>query len=130
MSRPLYVDIDDFKAINDNFGHAAGDDVLRAFAARLSTVARASDIAGRLGGDEFVVLLDDVKHADEAVRIAQRVDLLLETPIESPALPGRELRVAATVGVAVTSTGTFDELLSDADRAMYELKRSKKRSAA
>jgi diguanylate cyclase (GGDEF)-like protein len=125
----LYVDLDDFKTINDNFGHAAGDDVLRAIGARLSTVVRVSDIAGRLGGDEFV-LLDDLKLEDEAARIAQRIDRLLEAPIESAALPGQELHVVASVGVAVTYQGTFDELLSDADRAMYDVKRSRKRSAA
>jgi GGDEF domain-containing protein len=71
-----------------------------------------------------------VKDEDKAVRIAQRIGRLLETPIESAAPPRQELHVVASVGVAVTHEGTFDELLSDADRAMYDVKRSRKRSAA
>jgi diguanylate cyclase (GGDEF)-like protein len=124
----LYVDVDDFKAINDGLGHTAGDEVLRAVATRLSTLLRASDVVGRLGGDEFVVLLDEVTGAEQVRRVAQRIGRLFEVPIESEALGDTAVVATLSVGVAVEREGTVDDLLRDADAAMYEVKRSRKRT--
>jgi len=79
----LYVDIDGFKGVNDSFGHAAGDDVLRAMAARLTGVIRECDTVGRLSGDEFVVLLEDVEDRHDAELVADRICELLAQPTGS-----------------------------------------------
>jgi diguanylate cyclase (GGDEF)-like protein len=126
----LYVDIDDFKAINDTYGHAVGDEALCAIGACLSNLVRINDVAGRLGGDEFVVLLDEIQEEGEARQIAARIGGQLTVPIRSEAVPGHELVVRASVGVVVTADGTFEELLHAADHAMYDVKRSRKRREA
>jgi diguanylate cyclase (GGDEF)-like protein/PAS domain S-box-containing protein len=117
----LLLDLDDFKVVNDSLGHAAGDRLLVMVAERLRGHLRVSDTTARLGGDEFAVLLDDPAAADEAMRVAERLIEVLAAPYQ---LDGRELFVRASIGVALAAaTGQpADELLRDADMAMYAAK--------
>jgi diguanylate cyclase (GGDEF)-like protein/PAS domain S-box-containing protein len=117
----LLLDLDDFKVVNDSLGHAAGDRLLVLVAERLHGRLRAADTTARLGGDEFAVLLDDPAAEDEATRVAERLIDALAAPYQ---LDGRELFVRASIGVALASrTGQpADELLRDADMAMYAAK--------
>jgi diguanylate cyclase (GGDEF)-like protein/PAS domain S-box-containing protein len=123
----LFVDIDDFKDVNDSLGHAAGDDLLVTVAARLSADVRADDVVARLGGDEFAVLLADAD--DERLRdVADRLLASLRAPM---VLNGRSLSVTASVGGALGGPGdAAEQLLHRADTAMYEAKRTGKDSAS
>lgn len=118
----LFVDLDGFKAVNDTFGHQAGDEVLRAVAGRMQTAVRHGDMVGRLGGDEFVVLLEPVVEAESAMAVAQRLIAEVSTPIRLD--NGHVVRVGASVGVAVSQdAGTDAEaLLNEADTAAYRAK--------
>jgi diguanylate cyclase (GGDEF)-like protein len=120
----LFIDLDDFKAVNDSFGHAVGDDLLVAVSARLAACMRSGDTVARLGGDEFAVLLEG---ADEraAMQTAERLLDALGMPL---ALPGAAIPVRASVGIAVASPGTSDvgEVLRNADVAMYAAKEAGK----
>jgi diguanylate cyclase (GGDEF)-like protein len=121
----LYVDVDNFKTVNDTLGHARGDRLLALVAERLLTAVRAADTVARLGGDEFVLLLEDLTTADGALVVAERALSLLATPFD---LAGQSVSVSASIGVALRtdgSTGT-DELIHEADGAMYEAKRAGK----
>jgi diguanylate cyclase (GGDEF)-like protein len=120
----LFVDIDNFKQINDRLGHAAGDAVLRTVAQRLRDAVRHGDAVARLSGDEFAVLLDAVDAA-AATRVAAEVVRRLPEPIS---FEGSELRVSASVGVALlpADAGTPEEAIRCADAAMYEAKRAGK----
>jgi diguanylate cyclase (GGDEF)-like protein len=116
----LFIDVDDFKKVNDTLGHATGDRLLVDLAARIRSVLRAGDSAARLGGDEFLALLDDVSEPDEALHIANR---LLEAVADASGVPGLP-PVTISIGVAV-STGrswTPDEIVAAADAAMYDAK--------
>ena len=118
----LFLDLDRFKLVNDGLGHAAGDAVLKAVGDRLSGGLRASDTVARLGGDEFGILLEDVTSLHEATATAQRVLNSLSQPLD---LDGREVSVRASIGLALDQVGddvTADELLRDADTAMYRAK--------
>jgi diguanylate cyclase (GGDEF)-like protein len=118
----LYVDLDGFKQVNDTFGHAAGDELLRMVAGRLSTVVRAGDTAARLGGDEFVVLLAGIGPDSAPARVAERLLEVLARPYDLGATVGRQLSVTASVGLAEGPRDSADELLRDADLALYEAK--------
>ena len=116
----IYVDLDNFKPINDTLGHEAGDAVLKAAADRLLASLRPSDTAARLGGDEFAVLLVDIPEEHIAV-VADRIVGNLTRPLE---LDGNELTVGASLGVASAESGTLDAdaLVRNADVAMYVAK--------
>jgi diguanylate cyclase (GGDEF)-like protein len=114
----LFVDVDDFKAVNDQLGHAHGDELLLALADRLRTVLRAEDTPARLGGDEFAVLIEDVTDAAEAVQVAERLLVELERPVR---IAGQDVTVGASVGIA-TGRRSGDDLLRNADFAMYQAK--------
>jgi diguanylate cyclase (GGDEF)-like protein len=121
----LFCDLDDFKPINDRFGHDAGDAVLQCVARRITATLREQDVVARIGGDEFLAYCPD---ADEATAAAlrQRLEDVLCAPID---WNGTTLRVGATIGVAVTGPGRYtspDELIAAADTAMYERKRVRK----
>jgi diguanylate cyclase (GGDEF)-like protein/PAS domain S-box-containing protein len=121
----LFVDIDDFKAVNDTLGHAAGDDLLRTVAARLSADVRADDVVARLGGDEFAVLLTDA-FGTRLHDVAERLLVSLRCPMD---IAGSTLAVTASIGGALGFPGTTAEwLLHSADTAMYSAKRSGKNS--
>ena len=117
----LFLDIDNFKDVNDQFGHAYGDQLLVVAADRLRSVLRGEDTAARIGGDEFTVLLDDVAGEDEAIEIAERIGAALAEPV---ALGGHEVFITASIGIAVSAAGTEspESLLRKADLAMYRAK--------
>jgi diguanylate cyclase (GGDEF)-like protein len=116
----LYIDLDDFKRVNDTFGHWAGDQVLRAFAARLQDCLRVEDLLGRIGGDEFVALVQE-GGTEEVDDVAERIRAIGDEP---HLIDGRRIRVRASVGVAsLPGDGrTLIELLQVADRRMYREK--------
>jgi diguanylate cyclase (GGDEF)-like protein len=118
----LYVDLDGFKQVNDTFGHAIGDELLRMVAGRLTTVLRAGDMAARLGGDEFVVLLAGIGPDTAPKRVAERLLEALARPYDLGATVGRQLSVTASIGLAEGPRDSADELLRDADLALYEAK--------
>src|SRR5204862_8135122 len=119
----LFLDVDDFKTVNDSLGHAAGDHLLVAIAKRIDDCLRGGDTAARLGGDEFAILLEDVTDPAEAAGVADRVIEALRPPFE---IDGKRTFVYASIGIA-TSAGTpgerAEELLRNADVAMYIAKR-------
>jgi diguanylate cyclase (GGDEF)-like protein/PAS domain S-box-containing protein len=119
-----FLDLDDFKAVNDTYGHDAGDHVLRTTAHRLQELARASDIVGRYGGDEFVVAFE-VETPDDVEHIVDRFSVL-DDWIDLG--DGVVVRCPASVGIADTVTAGTDpaELIAAADRAMYEAKRTRR----
>jgi diguanylate cyclase (GGDEF)-like protein/PAS domain S-box-containing protein len=121
----LFVDLDDFKVVNDTLGHAAGDALLTAVAARLRGCLRSADTAARLGGDEFALLLEEVVDEAEAERVAGRV---LDTMRRPFSLHGEPIHMSVSVGLVVAAAGTVsvDELLRRADFAMYAAKRNGK----
>ena len=125
----LFLDLDDFKTVNDSLGHAIGDELLEAIAGRLRAVLREQDTAARLGGDEFAVLLENVAGEEEALGVAERVRRALEPALT---IGGRRLTPSASIGVACAQLGeTPDELLRNVDVAMYAAKeRGKARVAA
>ncbi len=120
----LFVDLDRFKIVNDTYGHDAGDELLQALAQRMSGVLRPSDTVARLGGDEFVVLCEDIDGENDALTIADRIrDAIEQTPM--PFAPDAEIRVGASIGIAISNGGTSREpasLLQRADAAMYRAK--------
>jgi diguanylate cyclase (GGDEF)-like protein/PAS domain S-box-containing protein len=117
----LFVDLDRFKAVNDNLGHDAGDQLLIAISERLAELMRDSDTVARLGGDEFVILAEDIDSAGEAMALAERVLDALEMPV---ALGSAEVAMLASVGVAVAHGADTDPegMLREADMAMYRAK--------
>jgi len=121
----LFMDLDDFKTINDSLGHAAGDSVLSEIGDRLRNALRAADTAARLGGDEFAILLED---GGEGIRAADVADRIMQTLEEPFALQGKEVFVRASIGIAVASGGAAageeaaDELIRNAEVAMYMAK--------
>jgi diguanylate cyclase (GGDEF)-like protein/PAS domain S-box-containing protein len=116
----IYVDLDQFKVINDSLGHETGDALLGLVAPRLASELRSADTLARLGGDEFVVLCDDVEDPAGPLRLAQRLVALFEEPFD---VDGDELFVGASAGVALSGPGaTPRSLLRDADAAMYQAK--------
>lgn len=118
----IFVDIDRFKAVNDNLGHAAGDDLLVAVADRLAAAVRDEDILGRIGGDEFLVVCSRIRGRDEALQVAERINRALRDDI---ALAGGRVALSASVGAACSDLGasSADELVGQADAAMYQAKR-------
>jgi diguanylate cyclase (GGDEF)-like protein len=117
----IYLDLDGFKGVNDRYGHDGGDQLLRAVGQRLTATVRSEDTVARLGGDEFAVLIDENhEEAAEATTTAERILQALTAPVE---VAGHEVRISASLGVAAGSVGcTADELLRNADLAMYQAK--------
>jgi diguanylate cyclase (GGDEF)-like protein len=122
----LFVDLDNFKAINDSLGHTAGDELLCAVANRLEGVVRETDALGRLGGDEFVVVADGLSLAAGPELIAERLLEAFKEPFKLSAAEDASVLVRASVGIATGRRATAEELLRDADIAMYRAKWSGK----
>ncbi|HMA33532.1 MAG TPA: diguanylate cyclase [Chloroflexia bacterium] len=117
----LFLDLDDFKAINDTLGHAAGDQLLIAVAGRIQASVRGGDTVARLGGDEFTVLMEDLTDRQETQQIVARIQERLGLPF---LLNGRDVTIRASLGVAWGRAGTTPaDLLRRADLAMYQVKR-------
>ncbi len=122
----LFVDLDDFKTVNDSLGHAAGDTVLLEVARRLDACVRASDTAARFGGDEFAVVLEDITSAQEAADTAERILESLAAPLT---VDGKEIYIGSSLGISVVTgepSADADELIRNADAAMYIAKREGK----
>ncbi|MGZ4431706.1 MAG: sensor domain-containing protein [Gaiellales bacterium] len=127
----LYVDLDNFKLVNDSFGHEAGDELLRQLAVRLTRATRASDLVTREGGDEFVVLLTDIDPAAEgagptqrAERVARKIGDTLQQPFQ---IAGSELYIDASIGISIypRDAAGAAELLRHADSAMFSAKQTR-----
>jgi diguanylate cyclase (GGDEF)-like protein len=118
----LFVDLDNFKTINDTLGHGVGDELLRAVAARLDGVVRDIDALGRLGGDEFVVVAEGMSLDSGPEMIAERLLEALKQPFELEGAEQNRLTVTASVGIAAGDRVSAEELLRDADIAMYRAK--------
>jgi diguanylate cyclase (GGDEF)-like protein len=120
----LFLDLDDFKRVNDRFGHETGDELLVAFTRRLRSCLRGTDLPARLGGDEFAVLLERGDH-ERATRIAERIQLAFREPFK---LASATLRVQASTGIAIGEGGVVGaaELMRNADLAMYAAKEQDK----
>ena len=118
----IFVDLDRFKAVNDELGHAAGDELLRIVADRLAIAVRAEDALGRIGGDEFLVVCSGVQGVSGARRVAERISRALRRPVR---LAGSTVDLRASLGVAVARgrVTSADALVAEADAAMYESKR-------
>jgi diguanylate cyclase (GGDEF)-like protein/PAS domain S-box-containing protein len=121
----LFVDLDNFKVVNDSLGHEAGDQLLVEVANRLQVCLRAGDTVARLGGDEFTLLLEEVAHEDAATLAAERIAEVLRTPIR---LNERDVVISASIGIALSGARRDrpEDLLRNADLAMYQAKASGK----
>ena len=116
----LFIDLDNFKTVNDSLGHSAGDQLLRGFAHRLVHCTRAGDTVARLGGDEFAVLIDHAPNIEAAMAVARQVLDACRQPFE---IDGRPLRIGCSVGVALADrVSNVERLLRNADAAMYSAK--------
>ncbi|MFD8081009.1 putative bifunctional diguanylate cyclase/phosphodiesterase [Kitasatospora sp. NPDC059722] len=123
----LFIDLDDFKVVNDTQGHAVGDELLVAVSLRVSTALRSSDTAARLGGDEFAVLVEDVLRPDDVDAIAEGVLSVFAEPFK---LSAGSVRVTASIGVATTEDSVdAAELLTHADLALYSAKAAGRRQS-
>lgn len=120
-SAVLFCDVDRFKSINDTYGHAAGDEVLRTLANRMRASVRSDDICARMGGDELLVILEGVHALEQAHAIAEKIRLAAEQPIPAG---DSEVNTSLSIGVAMTQSGeAFDQVMARADAAMYEAKK-------
>ena len=116
----LFIDLDGFKPVNDSYGHAAGDQVLRQVSVRLSELIRDTDTVARIGGDEFLILLEDAEGAADAVTLADRILHSLSAPLQ---LMDREISLSCSIGIALfPDHAARDRLISSADAAMYVAK--------
>jgi diguanylate cyclase (GGDEF)-like protein len=117
----LFVDLDDFKTVNDTLGHQVGDELLRDIAPRIASAVRPADTVARFGGDEFVILCEDLTGHSDAIRVASRVRGAFEAPFDVGGVPRM---MTASIGVAVANDGEFDAsaLIRDADAAVYRAK--------
>ncbi len=117
----LFLDLDNFKEINDSLGHMAGDELLARVADSLKTVLRASDTPARFGGDEFAILVEETADREDTLRVVDRVELVFKSRFK---VGGREVTISASIGVAVTASRDIsaEELVGRADVAMYRAK--------
>jgi diguanylate cyclase (GGDEF)-like protein len=117
----LFIDLDDFKVVNDSLGHVAGDRLLVAVADRVRNCVRSGDVAARLGGDEFAILLDDVEDLNRTLSVCKRLLEALKVPVP---IEGQELSITASIGIAAgrDDQDRADDLLRNADVAMYTAK--------
>jgi diguanylate cyclase (GGDEF)-like protein len=121
----LFLDLDGFKGVNDNFGHDVGDALLKEVAVRLAKQVRAEDTVARLGGDEFVVAIRHIRDDADATRVAQKI---IESVAQTYHLEGHEIRISTSVGISVykSQAATAESLVKEADDALYAAKRAGK----
>ncbi len=119
----LFIDLDGFKAVNDQLGHSAGDKVLTLVAKRLHEIVRAGDLVARLGGDEFVIVIPSLHRKHDAISIAEKIVTILAEPIP---VGDKAAEIGASVGIAIyPHHGTCPEsLMAAADAAMYQRKQA------
>ncbi len=116
----LFIDLDDFKTVNDSLGHSSGDSLLVSVSERISHCLRPGDTAARLGGDEFAVLVEEVTEERDAIGVAERILEVLHSPID---IASAKVAAGASIGIAYGAAGTpLDEILRNADLAMYTAK--------
>ncbi len=120
----FFIDLDNFKDINDSLGHEAGDRLLQSVAQRFESILRSSDTVGRLGGDEFVILAEGASLASGPNRLADRIKEVLRQPIPIEGLEGISVTVTASIGIATGDRTSAQELLREADIALYRSKAS------
>jgi len=122
----LFLDLNGFKKINDNWGHAAGDRVLKIVARRLQTCIRDTDLVARLGGDEFVLLLEPIREVTDVIEVGDRIHQVLQGAIE---LEETTVTIGTSIGIAIgeSPAAVPEQLLDEADRAMYQAKRKRLR---
>lgn len=125
----LFIDLDNFKPINDTWGHDTGDRVLIEIAKRLKKAIRATDLVARIGGDEFLILLNPVKNREEARKVAEKVLRKIGIPIE---IDHNKITVGLSIGISICSHGdsSADQLVIEADSAMYRIKKGNKNGIA
>ncbi|WP_415895833.1 diguanylate cyclase domain-containing protein [Neptuniibacter sp. PT34_22] len=129
----MFVDLDGFKAVNDSFGHDAGDQVLIESGKRLVHQVRAVDTVGRIGGDEFIILMSGIKSAKDAEVVASKIIAVMNEPFSIADMNGKEQEacIGVSVGISLLEEGALNKnaevLLREADHAMYKVKRSGKR---
>jgi diguanylate cyclase (GGDEF)-like protein len=120
----LFLDFDGFKSVNDRFGHAAGDELLRQAAERMRGVVRPADTVARLGGDEFTVLCEDLAAVNDAGWVADRLTETLGQPFD---LFGDEVEITVSIGIAVADrSDTAESVLAKADGSMYLTKKDRR----
>lgn len=119
----LYLDLNKFKTINDSMGHEVGDHILKQVASRLQSMVRDIDTVARMGGDEFAILLEAASTSEEVITIVQRIQATLALPYD---LQGREIVSESSIGVvmSIAAYQQLDDILRDADTAMYHAKAS------
>jgi len=119
----LFVDVDDFKVVNDSLGHQVGDLLLISFGKLLQGCIRPGDTVARLGGDEFAILAEDISGSGNAIAVAERIEQALTPPIS---IAGQDVFTTASIGIALSSAGyeQSEQVLRDADTAMYQAKAS------
>jgi len=121
-----FIDLDGFKRVNDEYGHAFGDRVLTAVGARIQGAIRPSDMAVRWGGDEFIVVFEGVHEPELVIQLAARLLGIITAPLHLRAEQSIELILGASIGIAIGADGTtsISDLIDQADRAMYQAKKS------
>jgi diguanylate cyclase (GGDEF)-like protein/PAS domain S-box-containing protein len=120
----MFLDLDNFKQINDTLGHDVGDTLLKEVAARLSACVRTGDTVSRPGGDEFIIVLSEISHADDAALVADKIIRVTRVPV---VIDGHSLPVSTSIGIAVYPVGGSDDaqtLMMKADKSMYAAKRA------
>ena len=118
----MFIDLDDFKFVNDHFGHNTGDDLLKIIAKRLLDLVRESDTIARIGGDEFIFILNNPKTKNEIIEVSQRILKSINKPIE---ISGNAVEIGMSIGIAIYPADgiTADQLINNADTAMYSAKK-------
>jgi len=126
LAAVMFIDLDDFKAVNDAHGHAAGDNVLKEVANRLRSSVRETDTVARVGGDEFLLIATELHSSDDAARIAEKVVHLVSQPVILN--HDQQATVGASVGIALYPDHgeDIDQLIKQADQAMYQVKNTGK----
>ena len=125
-----FIDLDGFKHINDQHGHAMGDRVLTAVGARIQSAIRPTDMAVRWGGDEFIVVFEGVREPEMVIQLAARLLRIITAPLHLSAEHSIELILGASIGIAIGAdvNSSISDLIDQADRAMYQAKKSGKNS--